>query len=267
MMHRLWSDNQVSVWPFTYCRDTYGKPFGVILDSGSEEYPGCHLRLRGFGHTVLIELPPVVRPWRQKVQAGWDAATVARLGRDWYWNIYPREYGFQINQGGFLQVFLGRQTHDSITEQSWSMHLPFTQWRHVRFSLYDPEGNHVWTQFDSARVGGFDAFSAQRQAVERCPSVSFEFDDYDGERITARAHIEEREWRFGAGWFRWLSLFRRARVRRALDLQFSKETGPQKGSWKGGTMGHGLDLLPGETIEAGFRRYCAGHRMTFVGRV
>lgn len=41
-----------------------------------------------------------------------------------------------------------------------------------------------------------------------------------------------------------------------LDLRFSEEVGPQKGSWKGGTIGTGCDMLPGETPEQAFRRYC-----------
>lgn len=38
-----------------------------------------------------------------------------------------------------------------------------------------------------------------------------------------------------AGWFKWLSWFGRPKIRRSLDIQFSSETGPEKGSWKGGT--------------------------------
>lgn len=102
----------------------------------------------------------------------------------------------------------------------------------------------------------------------------FLIDDHDGERITATTHIEEREWKFGEGWFRWLSLFRRNMVRRSLSISFDKECGPEKGSWKGGTMGTGIDMLPGELHEAAFRRYCEQdhsskyrrYRVTFVGR-
>jgi hypothetical protein len=50
-----------------------------------------------------------------------------------------------------------------------------------------------------------------------------------------------------------------------LDIRFSEETGRRKGSWKGGTLGHGIDMLPGELHEAAFRRYCATHEMEFVG--
>ena len=77
---------------------------------------------------------------------------------------------------------------------------------------------------------------------------------------------EEREWHFGTGWFKWLSWFRPRKIRRSLDLRFSGETGDRKGSWKGGTLGHSINMLAGEMHELAFRRYCLEHKMTFIGR-
>lgn len=272
-MPRRWSDNQKRFGPFTYSRDTTSKPLSIALDSGEGEHPGCHLRLRGFGHTVIVELPPILLPYREKIAAGWDAATIERMGRDWYWNEDNRELGFSYCDG-FLMVFLGRQTYDSSTDRKWCKHLPWTQWRHVRDSLYGLDGEPVWTQWTKDnRESGFSRFEKQRAAQEACPALAFEFDDYDGARITATTRIEEREYRFGEGWLKWLSLFRKPLIRRSLDIDFSAEVGPEKGSWKGGTMGTGIDMLPGELHEAAFRRYCAQdhrskHRMfrvAFVG--
>jgi hypothetical protein len=83
--------------------------------------------------------------------------------------------------------------------------------------------------------------------------------------LSAKTRIEEREWRYGRGWFKWLSWFRQPKVWRALDIDFSGETGEEKGSWKGGTMGTSIGMLPGELHESAFRRYCAEHNMTFIG--
>jgi len=88
------------------------------------------------------------------------------------------------------------------------------------------------------------------------PKACFEFEDYDGKKIVAATHIEEREWKRGTGWFKWLSLIWSNKVSRSLDIRFSEEVGPEKGSWKGGTLGHGIEMLPGELHEAAFRRYC-----------
>ncbi len=80
---------------------------------------------------------------------------------------------------------------------------------------------------------------------------------------------------FGTGWFKWLSWFRAPKIRRSLAIEFSGETGPEKGSWKGGTVGTGIDMRPGELHESAFRRYCGEpHRskyneyhVKFVSRV
>lgn len=267
-MRRIrWSDNDRYWGPFTYSRDGRSyRHFAILLDSGSgdEESRGCRLRLSGFGHTLIIALPQIIRPFREKVFAtSWDAATIQRMGRDWYWRREHREFGFSVSEG-FLQLMYGRQSHYSSTEKRKGYFLPWTQWRHVRHSLYGLQGEHVWTEQKQVK-GQIFASEDWWTAKEACPSRSFAFKDFDGEELTVRTMIEEREWRFGEGWFKWLSLFRRPNVRRSLDLRFSGETGKRKGSWKGGTIGHSIDMLPGELHEAAFRRYCAERGMTFVG--
>lgn len=257
-MKRRWSDNDKQWGPFTYARDTEGKPFGLVIDSGADENPGCHLRLRGFGHTLLVELPPIVRPYREKVIAeSWDAATVQRLGRNWYFNEDEREYGFQVSDGGYLQVFFGRQTDNSKTEQRWGYFLPWTQWRFVRHSWYGPTGQHIETLWEASYLElRREQYRWQTEFEKTLAKVRFLIRDSDGEVIEVATQIEEREWRFGTKWCRWLSLFRKPRIVRSLDLRFASEVGRDKGSWKGGLIGHGIDMLPGELHEQALRRYC-----------
>lgn len=250
-----WSDNDNYFGPFTYCNSDY-KRIAFVLGSGNDEYPRCRLRMQVWRYTLIIALPPVIKPWREKVTAhSWDEATVKRLGRNWYWNVHEREYGFSYRDG-FLQVFHGRQTFDSSTTQSWCKHLPWTQWRHVRHSLYGLNGEHYWTFPHRRHFLGNDQWQKDKAIEDGCPVRKFEFEDYDGMRIIATTKIEEREWHFGEGWFKWLSIFRKPKISRSLDLQFSEEVGPEKGSWKGGTIGHSIEMLPGELHEAAFRRYC-----------
>lgn len=262
---RRWGDNDHHFGPFTYARDRMYRPFSALLRSGYDESAGCNLHLSGFGHTLIVELPQIISPHRRKVVPGWDQQTIERLGRDWYYDESPREYGFSVNDG-FLQVKLGRQTHDSSTTQDWAYFLPWTQWRHVRRSFYGIDGAHVATLPDTGKsyVGDLGRLERERAIEDATPTASFEFDDFDGERLVATTRIEEREWKFGTGYFKWLSLFRRPKIRRSLNIQFSGETGRRKGSWKGGTVGHSIDTPPGELHESAFRRYCAQHEMTFA---
>lgn len=260
-----WSDNDRYWGPITYCRGGYC-PLAIVIESGDDdERAGCRLRISGFGHTIITAMPPIVRPWRKKVYPGkaWDEATVKRLGRDWYWDVHRREYGFSYTgDDGFLMVFLGRQTHDSSTTQSWSKFMPWKQWRHVRHSLYGLDGKHFADMPEHRRM--MDTWDWRKALENGCPTATFAFQDFDGEALTATTRIDEREWRRGEGWFKWLSAFYRPKISRSLDIRFSGETGKRKGSWKGGTIGHSIKMQPGELHESTFRRYCAEHGMTFI---
>lgn len=267
---RRWGDNDRYFGPVTYARDREGyRPFAVVLASGCEEYPGASFRFSGFGHTIILALPGwAIRPYREKVHAkSWDAEPIKRLGRDWYWHIDRREYGFSISDG-FLNIDFGRKSMDSSTEQRWGYFLPWTQWRHVRHSFYGLEGEHIATLPDTGKtyLGNVKRWKQEMAIADAMPTVSFDFYDFDGERITATTKIEEREWHFGTGWFKWLSLFRCPKISRSLDLQFSSEVGKRKGSWKGGTIGHSIEMQPNELHESAFRRYCEQNSLIFVGK-
>lgn len=246
------TDNDRSFGPFTLGeRSEHYRPLGLSIESGDEEYPGCALHLRALGWTLRVNLPQIVRPWRRKVVAqSWGPETVAYMGRDWYWDVHPREYGFSITEG-HLNVRFGRITGDSQTEQRWGCFLPWTQWRHVRTSLYDLQGQHYCTEHKG------DSWEVRQVLRDACPTVSFTVQDYDGSHVVAKTRIEEREWRFGEKWCSWLSVFRKSKVKRSLDIDFASEVGRDKGSWKGGLMGTSIEMLPGELHEAAFRRFCA----------
>lgn len=272
-----WTREDDHVWgPFLYAPSKYPS-WAFVISSGDDEDRGASLRIELRKHTFMVSLPHVfIPPQKRKVYPDWDEATVARLGRDWYWDVTRRQFGFSLSGSGtiggasFLQFFYGRQTHDSTTDKVKSWFLPWTDWRFVRHSYYSPDGEHLrafWTKGRRHRLNdvGRSAWDEEYAYKKTVPTVSFEFDDFDGERIVATTLIEEREWRFGAGWFKWLSVFAKPKIRRSLDLAFSAEVGERKGSWKGGTIGHSCDIAVGETPESAFRRYCKEHALTFVG--
>ena len=275
-MSRL-TDNDRRLGPITYARCSPSwRPLRLVYSSGGgdEGAKHNHLTVYAFAWVARVRMPALLKPWRRWVDTSrYEWASPA----GGYFDEHPREYGFSLSDG-FLQVFMGAQTGDSTTTQDWCTHLPWTQWRFHRFSLYDAAGAEFFTELEADRRAKASAtrlgFEDQYAAQQAAPKAVFLIDDYDGDRITATTHIEEREWKFGEGWFRWLSLFRRNMVRRSLSINFDKECGPEKGSWKGGTMGTGIDMLPGELHEAAFRRYCEQdhsskyrrYRVTFVGR-
>lgn len=263
------SDNDRYFGPFTYAHEPRYRKLALSLKSrgdDDDEDGQCTLRIGLLSHTFIVVLPPIIRPYREKVfPDSWTSETINRLGRNWYWHIDAREYGFSYSDG-YLSMHFGRQTHDSSTCKQKGWFAPWTQWRHVRRRFYGLDGEHVATLPDSGKSYLDDPgrWDRERAIEEATPTVAFDFADFDGERLVATTKIEEREWHFGTGRFKWLSLFRRPKISRSLDISFSGETGKRKGSWKGGTVGHSIDMLPGELHEAAFRRYCAEHDMTFI---
>lgn len=275
MKNRRWDgETDRHFWPFTFSGQSRYRRIGIMLDSGAQEGNGgdCHISFYAFGYTLICELPPIIPSYRERHwPKSWDAETVARLGRDWYDEVFPREYGFTFSDGS-LHMHYGAQTHGSDTTKSKCYFLPWLHWTHVRHSLYGFLGDHFWTDWGRKPQ---DSWAARQAVKDACPKVRFEFEDFDGQRLIATTHIEEREWRAGTGWFRWLSWFRRPKIRRSLDIEFSGETGKEKGSWKGGTVGTGIDMEPGELHEAAFKRYCqqdhrsksGPYRVRYIGLV
>lgn len=260
-----WSDSDRYWGPFTYASESTHRTLSVMLGSGDgDDYPGCRLRISIGKRTLILALPSMLKPWRR-----WHEITteptrsqmIAQGRTPGYWDTYNREFGFSLFEGS-LHVHYGPQTHDSDTTKSKCYFYPWREQRLVRHSLYDLDGEH----FADLPEWGFrhkNGWTVKNAIEAACPVANFYFLDFDGENITATCKIEEREYRRGKGVFRLLFLGRNS-IRRSLDLRFSSEVGKRKGSWKGGTVGHSIEMLPGELHESAFRRYCQQQRLTFV---
>jgi hypothetical protein len=66
----------------------------------------------------------------------------------------------------------------------------------------------------------------------------------------ATVHVGRMAWRPTG--FTWTGLFEK--VRQSIDVAFDDEVGERSGSWKGGTVGCGYEMLPGESPEQTLRR-------------
>jgi hypothetical protein len=267
--HIHWSDHDHRFGPFTYARERRYRQFGAVITSGKGEdddgwQNGCYIRFHAFRHSLLIGLPQIIKPARRWVDTSRHTWASERGG---YWEVWPRDFGIIFTDGA-VHVHRGQRTHDSTTDRTKVYFLPWRSWRHIRRSFYDLEGRHVATlpQMKGGYLENPHRWEVERAIEAVCPTASFDFADFDGERLSAVTKIDEREWRLGEGRFKWLSLFAPRKVHRSLDIRFSGETGRRKGSWKGGTVGHSIEMLPGELHEASFQRYCAENSMTFVGR-
>lgn len=68
--------------------------------------------------------------------------------------------------------------------------------------------------------------------------------------IEATVKVEEREWR--QKWLMWTKFGNK--VSKDISVEFSKEVGNRRGSWKGGTLGCGYPMKPNETPLKTLRR-------------
>lgn len=248
--------------PFLHSRDRYHQSLAVLFSTvvdGDEAGSGNELRISGFGHTFKIGFPTIIKPKIIRIKAQyWSKETIERMGRDWYEIARSRVYGFSSSQG-FFQLRYGADDDDTFgSGKTKSFFLPWREWRHVRHTLYDLDGNVFWEESTNRNTRDW------MDARDEVPSSTFEFKDYDGEVIQARAYTDEREWRWGDKWCKWLGYLRKPKIKRSLELMFTKEVGKEKGSWKGGTMGHSIETQLGETPQQAFIRYCEQHELTFL---
>jgi len=255
------TDNDKQLGPIVYGK-VYWDALQFVWSSGGDEWEDTQecrndVTIYCKGYVCRFYLPQILKPI--VVDKGTYKIKVAR------------KYGFSLSEG-FFKLFLGASYHDSDIDKSWACFLPWTEWEMVRHSLYDKQCNLFFQWLKSKQS---KRFYSMWEHKKDCSAVVFEFDDFDGKRINATTRIEERQWERGVGYFKWLRWFYKSKIVRSLDIEFSEEVGPEKGSYKGGTVGHSIDMLPNETHTSAFKRYCQQeHRskykpyhIQYVGRV
>jgi hypothetical protein len=225
----------------------------------------CQLRIWTPKVLLDIRLPNwIVTPHTKRVYPPtWGYDTVVRLGRNWYDLYTPREYGVWYADK-FLMVMYGIQSHDSSTEQNKGWFIPWLDTRHVRHTFYDENHNKICDAPEWGFKFGDNSWDNYQAVVDSLPKTTLSFKDYDGELVEVKCYIEEREWRYGTGWFKWLGTIRKPLIQRTVNLQFSKEMGRRKGTWKGGTLGHGCVINPGESIYEAFLQYALDNELTHI---
>lgn len=97
-----------------------------------------------------------------------------------------------------------------------------------------------------------DSFK-ERQEAEKSVSKSFDY-TYRLKNGTiqnriATVYVDRMTWRA-----RWWPIIPRQKVRTSIDVNFNEEVGEKTGSWKGGCIGCGYEMLPFETPEQTLRR-------------
>jgi hypothetical protein len=171
--------------------------------------------------------------------------TVGLLGvtfyytRERYDNTHPLNYGFYTYDDSFVFEWANSFQGDSGYYKSF--YYPWA-YDYCQTEYINTSGNWViaksW-QHENKKTEVFDYTYVLKNGTIQ--------------NRKATVSVERRTW-----WQRWFGLGKKhltpKKVRTSINVQFDGEVGERTGSWKGGTIGCGYDLLPGETPEQCLRR-------------
>ena len=239
---------------FMYCYlESVTEESGIEESTLEESYCNTltfHLSMVG---SVRLKLPfKIIKPKFTKVYPkSWDENTIKRLGRNYYYDVAERRYGFNMTSSGY-QITLGgsmfgiRKT--IVKDWPWGI-------EHHSTTSYHANTNEPYRKDNSK-------FSVERDNVT---NANFLIRDFDGEVLVVSAYKRRMDFYRGKGLFKWFSYLLPFKHFWHTELYFSKETGGRKGSWKGGTIGSSILSDETEDIADSVKRYCDKHGMVELG--
>lgn len=236
--------------------------FAFSIQNPSEYYDNttkyCYLNIALFNKSWWFIIPELFKPkkkWIDTSKESWS-----KNPKRGYWDFTKRQYGFSFCEDT-LHVYYGIQPGSwSSRDKKNSDHtkvfwIPWKNKTFVSEVFFEPN----WAFYDVVKPkkkGGLD-FEKLHKIQENVPKIKFKFNDFDGEEIIATCYLSCMEWHHGISWCKWLKYFTKPTIRYKLDISFSKEIGYEKGSWKGGTTGHSIEVQRFEAPLEAFKRYGA----------
>lgn len=202
---------------------------------------------RGFGATITLGY------------GDGEDGLMLHLCLPWIFSVYlcfenifscaEREFGVAIHNCA-LWIYLFNKCNESHSTDKWwqrshAFYFPWNWEWHSTEVLSQDLSTCVWREDRSHRhqfLGRYDQQKAAEKSVSR--SAPYVYVRKSGERqeATATFHVERREWRA-----RWWPLVPRKKIRTDISVNFDRELGEGAGSWKGGVLGTGCGMKPGET--------------------
>jgi len=173
-------------------------------------------------------------------------------GRCGYTELTRRKYGVKIMKDSF-HAYFGADTDSWPNPHQIYYRFPWMELRRIHVDYLDSSNNLVIRYQDKANGAiDFDGLDVARSLV---PKTRFKFLDYDKEtEVIATVYQTESVYRRGDKWAKFLNHLLPKKVYRHIHVNYDKETGPERASWKGGTTATTFPLNDGETMFDGFRR-------------
>jgi hypothetical protein len=222
-------------WRMTSIRAPYGEvSFGAImfaLSLGSYGHPHLHVAVPGI--QVFFRLPR----WR----------ILERLTRGPN-DMERRGYGFSCRFGHDWQGDIHWQwgKRSGIRSMPWGWNKRKGDYRREYLAVDGNWCSHDVYPYEWRKDDGGDGPEAAKVA-QPYPYLT-RGGEFQGD-ITATAHMERTQLVY-----RVFGIVIKRMTKHSIDVTFDKEVGNQRGSWKGGVLGTGYDMQPGESIEQTLHR-------------
>lgn len=211
-------------------RYLYRRGVGYLLEATPEW--GLGLSLNHFDDHASLHIMPVfgsifVRLPKQFWRPTPIGEFMASWGFSWRWGKHDLGRALHLNWGNRCKIIHMPWDYTFIRHD---VLMADGSWKRVARGRFDEVGDEgcPWNWTDKLQETHDYIYTLRSGTVQH---------------RKATIGVEEREWR--QKWLRWCPWF--AKVRRTIDVSFSDEVGERTGSWKGGCLGCGYDLLPGET--------------------
>jgi hypothetical protein len=207
----------------------------------------------GFGFSLCLMNWEEDEDWSLHIRLGWPNIFIklplpARKPKDQMMD----QWGICASPDSWSEIMLHWGEHTKIIHAPWSP-------THYRHSILAQDGRSWITELSGHRIPRDEVALGEAQTdwffFSHLPRWKKELPyrsvlrSGEVRNCIATIGVEEREWRWR--WFPWLPL---GNVTRAIDVTFSAEVGERAGSWKGGTIGCGYEILPDELPEETLRR-------------
>lgn len=157
----------------------------------------------------------------------------------WTSECDPPEWGLAYH-GSTFWIYRGGKGNMNGGNKWWTMYAPWS-WQWVRTSYLRKDGSWEHEFKGDKRMLHRDQWK-DLWWTETYP-YTYVLKSGEVQHRTATVKVEEREWRWH--WLKWLGFPKR--ISTTIGVEFNDEVGERTGSWKGGTLGCGYELLKGES--------------------
>lgn len=124
----------------------------------------------------------------------------------------------------------------------WELRHHLTEILKPQFGIPSSYWPVVWNDKGKNFMDSYDERKKAEESVSQSHPYTYHRKNGEIQNVTATIHVERMTWR--ARWWPFIPI---KKVSTSIDVRFSSEVGEGTGSWKGGVVGCGHEMLPFES--------------------